>query len=103
MPEKKWKVVEREVAKALGGQRNPLSGIASGHTAGDVIHPVFYVEVKQRAHFSVLTLMRDTIEKAKKEKKKPVVVLHECRDKSRYYLITEKLFLELLGKHNNGK
>ena len=103
MADKAWKRLEREVARVMGGSRNPLSGRASGHTAGDVIHPVFYVEVKQRARFSVLTLMKDTEEKAKKEHKKPVVVLHARRDKRRYYLITEKLFLELLGKHNDGK
>ena len=103
MSDKAWKRLEREVARALGGSRNPLSGRASGHTSGDVIHPVFYVEVKQRARFSVLTLMQDTEEKAKKEHKKPVVVLHARHDKRRYYLIPEKLFLELLGKDTHGE
>jgi len=97
MADKAWKRAERAVAKKVGGSRNPLSGRAGGHTRGDVIHPDLYVEVKQRARFSVLSLMRDTEDKARKEGKKPVVVLHERRARTRYYLIPEKMFLELLN------
>lgn len=41
-----WKQEERKVARALGGERNPLSGSNSRHTAGDVIQTPHYVDAK---------------------------------------------------------
>ncbi len=96
MTDKAWKALEREVARKLGGARNPLSGRAGGQSSGDVLHPVFYVEVKQRRRFSVLATMRDTEAKAKKEGKKPLLVIHQVGSKTRYYMVPEKIFLELL-------
>jgi len=95
MPDKAWKDAERQVAEKLNGKRNPLSGRMGGHTRGDVIHDMLYVEVKQRRRFEVLTVMRDTEEKARKERRIPVVVLHRKGAKKRYYLIEEWLFLTL--------
>lgn len=99
MTEKRWKVAEREVAKKLGGMRNPLSGRAGGHSSGDVLHPTFYVEVKQRKRFAIIPVMRDTEEKAKKEGLKPVLVIHQVGSKTRYYMVPERIFLELLNCH----
>lgn len=96
MPEKSWKRTERKVAELVSGKRNPLSGRMGGHTCGDVIHDVLYVEVKQRRKFEVVTLMRDTEEKARKEKKIPVVALHQKGTQKRYYVMEEWLFLSLI-------
>jgi len=103
MPDKSWKRAERAVAKKLGGARNPLSGRSGGHSSGDVIHSTLYVEVKQRAHFALFTLFRDTAKKARKEGKTPVVVLHERGRKTRLYIVSEKTLLELLKSSHKEK
>jgi len=90
MPDKFWKVHERKISKFFGGQRNPLSGSRSGHTAGDVIHPTLYVEVKSRKKFAVLELWKDTQEKAKKEGKIPIVALCEKNKKGFWILIKDE-------------
>ena len=95
MPDKSWKDAERQVAKKLNGKRNPLSGRMGGHTSGDVIHPSLYVEVKQKKHFAVLSIVRDTEKKALKERKIPITVIHQGGSKTRYYIIQEALFLQL--------
>jgi len=95
MTDKSWKKAERNVSKKLNAQRNPLSGRMGGYTSGDVIHPSLYVEVKQKKRFAVLAIMKDTEEKARKEKKIPVLVIHQGGAKRRYYIIQEELFLQL--------
>jgi hypothetical protein len=72
-----WKKFERKVAKKIGGVRTPLSGSHSRHTSGDVIHDVFYVECKYRKNFAVVSLFDEVREKAKKEKKIPMLVLKQ--------------------------
>ncbi len=79
------------MSRKLGGKRTPLSGSRSGHTSGDVIFPKGdnrYCEVKSRKKWAIFTLWRDVAEKAKKEKKKPMLVLHEVGTK--LYLRVEK-------------
>lgn len=65
-----WKQEERKVGRALSGERNPLSGSNSRHTAGDVIQTPYYVDCKlsgdqnstgERYH----TLERATIEEVR--------------------------------------
>lgn len=46
MTEKAWKQEERKVGQTLGGERNPLSGSNSRHTAGDVIQTPYFVDCK---------------------------------------------------------
>lgn len=96
MTDKAWKRQERNVARRLDAKRNPLSGRAGGHTSADVIHPVLYVEVKHAKRFAVLTIMREVEHKAAKEKKLPVLVLHQKGARRRYVLITESHFVALL-------
>lgn len=98
MPDKPWKQAERNVARVTGGVRTPLSGGSSGHTSGDVIHPVLYVEVKYRKRFAVVSLMEKVEKKSKKERKIPVVALQQKGKKTRYYLIPEKL-MAILTAH----
>ncbi len=92
MGDKPWKVAERKTALALGGVRNRMSGAIDQLTAGDVVHPHLYVEVKYRIHHAAVTLMRDVEEKAEKEEKTPVVVLQERGVDARYYLVREEDF-----------
>lgn len=79
--DKPWKRAERVAAALFGGLRNPLSGSNSHHTAGDVIHPTLYVEVKHRQRQAAISLMRDTATEAKKERKLPVLVTSEPNGK----------------------
>ena len=97
MSDKAWKRAERLVAMKCGGTRNPLSGRSGKHTSGDVIHPAFYFEVKQRQSFSLFTLWRSTAKKARKEGKIPVVVLHERRSHTRLYCLDESTAIRFLN------
>ncbi len=93
---KPWKQAERGTAKAMNGVRTPLSGGNSLHTTGDVIHPVYYVEVKMRKKHAVLTLMDDVTLEARKEGKIPIVVLQETGRRTRYYLVAERYMADAL-------
>lgn len=69
MPEKAWKQEERKVARALGGERTPLSGSNSRHTSGDVIDTPYYVDCKLAGQTNstgerIYTLPREAIEEA---------------------------------------
>jgi len=44
MADAPWKVLERKVAKMLGGQRIAASG--NGAIKGDVQHPIYFIECK---------------------------------------------------------
>lgn len=78
MPDKTWKAAERRIAARLGGKRNPLSGIRSGHgTHGDILHPTIYGEFKHTQRAAILTLLRATRKLAKQEHKMPLIVMHE--------------------------
>ncbi|MGC8558980.1 MAG: hypothetical protein ACP5NC_08360 [Nitrososphaeria archaeon] len=59
------------------GSRNPLSGSNSGRTQADVIHNKLYIEVKHRAKIPFYKVWQDTVSKAGKEGKVPVVIFHE--------------------------
>ena len=74
---KSAKTVEYKVARQIGGRRTPLSGSRSGITSGDTIHPTIYQETKSRKKYALFTLYDDVKQKAGKEKKVPVLVLHE--------------------------
>lgn len=92
-----WKDAERSVAKALGGWRTPLSGSSSRHTSGDLIHPVFYAEVKYRARHAILTLMREVEAKAKREGKTPLLVLKERGRHGFYVLVSLDYFTQVIA------
>jgi len=95
MPDKPWKVMERRVARKLGGQRNPLSGGASRHTRGDVIHPRLFVECKHSVNQPILKLMRQVEERAHDEGKTPVLALHRKGEKHDYFLVRDDNVLAL--------
>lgn len=86
-PSKTWKSRERKLAESFGTKRTPLSGSNSGHnTSSDSLHPTIYMESKYRKRHSVLTLYRETEEKANKENKIPVVALSE-KGKAGFWLL----------------
>jgi uncharacterized circularly permuted ATP-grasp superfamily protein len=61
----------------FGGDRTPLSGSNSKQTSSDVIHPDLYIEVKHRKKIPFFKTWLDTVDKAEKEHKTPIVVIHE--------------------------
>lgn len=65
------------MASFFNGQRNPLSGGNSKHTAAGVIHETLFIECKLRKKHTVITLWDETKALADKEGKTPVVVLCE--------------------------
>ena len=94
---KAWKRFELRVAKLLGGVRNPLSGGASRHTSGDVIHPRFYIKCKQRAKWLIWTLWENVRRKARKEGKIPLLVIHKKGRKEALVVLEIKDFVKLTG------
>ncbi len=96
-----WKSVERRIAKALNTKRTPLSGGNSSITSSDTLHSKYYVEIKQRARIPFHTVFENVKEKAKKENKIPMMVIHEKY--SRDYIVFMKLndFIELMGVEND--
>lgn len=90
MADKTWKAFERVVADFFGTIRNPLSSRFSRHdTMSDTLHEDLYIEAKRdRQYFSatISKLIDDTEEKAKKEKKVPVICLKR-HNKRGFYLV----------------
>jgi len=99
MPNKTWKSMERRVAKRFGTKRNPLSGEASRHTRSDTLHPDLYIECKHGKEMPLLKLMHDVEEKAHKEKKTPVLVIHKTGERHDYYLLRETDLLQIAANH----
>lgn len=95
MPDKQWKVAERNAAAVMGTKRNPLSGGASRHTRSDTLHPRIYLEVKYSKRFAVVNLIRREEKKALKEKKTAILCLQQKGLKTRYYVVPEKLMKRL--------
>jgi hypothetical protein len=93
-----WKIREGKIAKDFGTQRNPLSGSMSGHSSSDSLSETFYLESKLRAKPPGWNLFLDTKEKAKIEKKVPIVVLSKKFHKDKIAMIEYDFLLELLKK-----
>lgn len=74
-----WKAVERKIAGWFRGVRAPLSGRNGGAgTSGDYVgRPWLYLEIKHYARMAIFTLWKDTADKAKRERRRPIVVCHE--------------------------
>jgi hypothetical protein len=93
-----WKGFERVVAKFFGTRRVPLSGSNSGHsTNSDSLHPKIYIECKVRNKFSLWSLFKDTEDKARQEKKIPVVAIKQKGEKG-YLIVVRPEDLEKLVK-----
>jgi hypothetical protein len=88
--------LERDVAKALGGKRTPLSGAVGG---GDVIAEGFSIECKARAE--IPALLRNAFQQADKDivtgdTRRSLVVIKADRAEP-IYCVRESTFLELLN------
>lgn len=93
-----WKGFERLVAKFFGSKRVPLSGSNSGHgTNSDSLHPKIYIECKVRDKFALWSLFVDTENKAKVEKKVPVVAIKQKGEKG-YLLVIRPEDLQKVAK-----
>jgi len=94
-----WKAAERRVAAYFDAIRISLSGSNNqqAQTSSDTDSEEFYIEVKYRQRFSVLTLFHDVIRKAKKEKKLPVLALVE-KNKPGFFLVLRQKDLDILIK-----
>ena len=94
MADKSWKALERRVAKMLNTQRTPLSGGNSKMTQSDTLSDKYYVEIKYRKKIPFLKVFNDTVEKARKEGKKPIVVFHEAGTKRNIVMLDLNDFVE---------
>ncbi len=92
MPNKAWKQRERDVADFFHGQRNPLSGRNSKHTAADVIHDRLFIECKLRGKHSAVSLWDEVKTLAEKEGKTPVVCLCEKNRPGFWILVKDEDF-----------
>jgi hypothetical protein len=70
-----WKRRERDAARFFGAERQPLSGSAGRPTGSDSTHDRLYIECKMRASSAVRTLWEQTRDRARKERKTPVLAL----------------------------
>ncbi len=95
MPNKAWKQRERDVADFCLGQRNPLSGRNSKHTAADVIHDLLFIEVKLREKHSCLTPWDEVKKGANREEKTLVVCLCEKNRPGFWILVKSDDLLKL--------
>ena len=93
-----WKQRERDIADDFGTKRNPLSGSMSGHSSSDSLSETFYLESKLRANPPGWNLFLDTKEKAKKEKKIPVVVISKKFHKDKIAMVDYDFLVSLLEK-----
>ena len=89
-----WKSFEREVAKHFGTKRVPLSG---SNTNSDTLHPKLYIECKVRGKSAIWTLFEDTRNKAKVEKKIPIIALRQKGGKG-YLLVIRPEDLHKISK-----
>ena len=98
-PSKTWKSIESRVAALFGTRRAPLSGSNGAVTSSDTLSPSAYVEVKYRKHIPLVSLFRETEEKALLERKLPVLALCERHDGRVYALVPlEPAYLEVLAR-----
>jgi len=89
MTDKAWKRLERETARALGGKR-----IYFGTDAGDVSHPIFFVECKYRQSWSVWKHWEKCREQAKKQGKTPLLVIKQRGKKDTLAIVDLKIIQE---------
>lgn len=93
-----WKSFERTVASFFGTKRVPLSGSNSGHnTNSDSLHPKVYIECKVRHKIAIWQLFVDTENKAKNERKVPVVAIKQKGEKG-YLLVVRPEDLQKIAK-----
>jgi hypothetical protein len=73
-----WKRREQNAAGLFGAKRQPLSGSSgrADRTRSDSTHPSLFIETKLQAASAVRTLWDQTRDRARRESKRPVLVLY---------------------------
>ena len=101
MPDKAWKAWERRIAAWLKAERNPLSGSMGGRgTRADVVHPLIYPEAKQGKQvngMSITHLWNETVRKARKEGKVPMVALQPKGSKDPMIVLPAEVACKVLA------
>ncbi len=96
-----WKQFESTVARDFGSERNPLSGENSRHdTNSDALHEKVYIEAKRDQKvfgIRLVKLIEDTMAKAKKEKKVPMIAV-KIKGKHGYMVVCHKKDLKALAE-----
>jgi len=82
MADKTWKATERRIAGMFNTYRTPLSGGSSRQTQSDTLHSTMFIEIKHRKFIPFLKTFKETILKAEKEDKVPLVVFVERYSKT---------------------
>jgi len=78
---KPWQSFEKRVAGIFNSVRTPFSGSNSGITSSDSLHDRVFIECKYHATDTALVkLMKETEEKAKVEKKLPLLAIGNPED-----------------------
>lgn len=102
-----WKRMEREIAKDVGTERNPLSGINGKHTASDTLHPNLYIECKYSNAFPKYILdFEEDIRKAEIEDKIPMRVYRRKGIRGEFVLLRWEDLLKFMSwgyTHPNGE
>ena len=88
---KAWKDNELKISKIFGTKRNPYSGSMSHQSQSDTLHENFYIEVKDGKQSLPSKLWLETIKKAKKENKIPMLIHHGKGEKIKDSRITLRL------------
>lgn len=96
--DKAWKKFERRVAYFFADTRNALSGRNSKQTASDTLHPMLFIECKQRKHLTTWTLWKKTLKLANNENKIAVLAQHEV-DKKGFLITVHNSQLDAFIKH----
>ncbi len=85
MADKLWKQTERRICRYFGCERTPLSGSNSRHTTADCLSDTYYIEIKERKNLKRLavgSLFEKVEQEARKEKKIPILVVHQKNSKN---------------------
>ena len=99
MPSHTWKDVERRIAVAFGSKRVVCSGVRG---EGDVEHDKLYIEVKHRAKIPFYTVWKETVKRAKKEEKQPIVIIHEKGSQTMLVMLDFDDFIKYYNGQNNN-
>lgn len=99
------KAAERRIAGLFGTRRTPLSGSNSAHTASDTLHPELFIEVKSYKRQAVQSLYDKTRTLAAKEKKLPILALHQTNRQGALIVVHESdldTFADLIRRRVDG-
>jgi len=95
-----WQKREQKIAEDHGVKRNRYSGSASGLSTSDTTHPYLYIESKLRAEPPGWKLFQDTVKKAKKEHKIPVVIMAKKHEQEKIVMMRYSDYMDLAGTND---